>query len=341
MAKNKQKRIKKEKRIKTARPERDNQAKTSLHTKNEYLIQRVFDSADAAKIPQSASLFISMLSNITPSISELTKREGIRVGRALYNARRRQKHYLLHEESVADLILFFERAGHDRMTYSIFPDRFTLNMLDMHKEYIGMKVHSFEAGIISGFLSASKGTHVEVEEQICSSNGNDSCTFVTTYTKPEPQPEDSKRAIMLFAGHIIKEALKEEKIDNIKEASAYYALSSSVIASRKYEKEMKHISAFIGSQIAPGIFPEPKNAGKEQARRLQKALELTGPGKPSVKSLKPIKIDIRFDAMHSNSGLVELNCALLNGMLRYHATKAAKLTKIHTKAGYIIKYNSG
>lgn len=335
MAKNKQKSLKKRP-AKTVKPEIQKREKTFLNTENEYLIRRILDSADSAKIPQSASLFISLLSNLTPSMSELTKREGIRVGRALYNERR-LKHYLPHEESVADLIFFFDRAGHDRITYSIFPDRFTLNMLDMHKEYIGMKVHQFEAGIISGFLSASKGEYVEVEEQSCSSDGGNNCTFVTTYVKPETQSKNPLKAINFFANHVINEVLKEEHAENIKETPSYYILSSSAITSRKYEKEMKHISAFIGSQIAFGIFPDPKKAGKKDARMLQKALELISPGKPSVKSLKPIKIDIRFDAIHSNSGLIELNCALLNGMLRYHAVQSAKLTKIRTKAGYIIK----
>ncbi len=308
-----------------------------VHTRNEYLIHRILDYADLHIIPQSVSLFSSLLSNLTPATSNFTKKEGVRVGRALYDIKRRQKHYLLHEESVADLIQFFERTGHNRLTYSIFPDKFTLNIFDMHKEYIGMKVHQFEAGVISGFLSASKGSHVEVEEQSCSSDGNGNCTFTTVYNKAEDQTKNAKRAIRLFADHIIKEATKEESVYKIKEAPAYYALSSSTIASRRYQKEMKHIAAFIGSEIASGIFPEPKKTGSDYLRRLQRAIELTSPGKPSVKSLKPIKIDVRFDALHSNSELIEITGALLNGMLKYYTTPGTKLTKVHTNKGYTIR----
>lgn len=309
-----------------------------IKSKEEDLIYKILERNGARKVPELATLFSHMMSSLTPSIKEVARLEGVRTGRKLYNILSQKHRYLFHEESVADLVKFFEHAGYDRIMYNIFPDKTTIRFYDMPRENIGIKVHSFESGLISGFLSAARNHFVDIEERTCSSNGSEMCSFETVAARPMQQREDPISALRLFCEHLEMEVDNKEKQMKIKAAPEYYVLSSFSILSKAYHKEVEHVAAYVGGEIGSRLLKHQKRAKSGVAEsKITKSMELLNLGKPSVKSLTPIKIDIAFDKLHSQSEFVEISLALLNGMLKEYSKSGAKVQKTYRKTGYFIR----
>ncbi len=188
----------------TAQPQQQSQPVEQPYIRNneEDLICKILERSDAKKIPELATLFSYMMSNLTPSLIEVTRMEGVRAGRSLYNISSQRRRYMFDEESVADLVKFFEHAGYNRIMYNVFPDKTVIRLYDMPKENIGIKVHAFEAGLISGFLGAARKHFVEVEERTCFSDGSPMCSFETVGARTAQPSTDTKRMLRLFCEHV-------------------------------------------------------------------------------------------------------------------------------------------
>lgn len=303
------------------------------------LLTSIVNRDDSERVPENAVLFISLLSNLTPGLSDVNRRAGMHVGRHLYSLLSAGRHYLLHEESVADLVKFFEHAGYSRITYNIFPDRIDIQMHDRSHEYIGMDMHSFEAGLISGFLTAAKRQYVNVTEHECSNNGSPYCRFSSSFNAYREQPKkDAKAALLRFAEHVARQSEKAEKASDIRISPEYYMLSASTVLDSQYQEEMRHIASYIGSEAGTRLLARASARNTRQAAaRVERAIRLLNLGKASVKSLKPIKIDISFDRLHSRSEFVELSLALVNGLLKNHAVEGTMVSSEARRGAYLVR----
>ncbi len=291
------------------------------------LLYSVLEREGKKKVSESAILFLSVLSNLTPAVSTLSRRAGMHAGRCLYSILRNRRRYLLYEESARDLVRFFEHAGYPWITYNVFPDHVSMQMRDRSHEYIGMNLHGFETGIISGFFTAVKRQHVPITEQECSNNGAPQCTFASAYS--EAKLGDSKDAITRFVEHAAMQLKKKEAQAELKVAPEYYALLSSPILERQYLGQMCHVALYVGSEIGDRLFPNGKaSTGKAAIALVERAIHLLNLGKISVKSLKPISIAVSFDSMHSKGEFVDLSVAFLNGLLKGHDIESARVTRL-------------
>ena len=63
-----------------------------------------------------------------------------------------------YEESVADLVRFFESAGFSRVSYSITPRRISIKFHNCDRSDLGANLHTFEAGIVSGSSLRGRGS---------------------------------------------------------------------------------------------------------------------------------------------------------------------------------------
>jgi predicted hydrocarbon binding protein len=303
------------------------------------MLTSIINKDDSQRVPENAVLFISLLSNLTPGLSSVNRRAGMHVGRHLYSLLSAGKHYLLHEESVADLVKFFEHAGYSRITYNIFPDRIDIQMHDRSHEYIGRDLHSFEAGLISGFLTAAKKQYVAITEHECSNNGSPYCRFSSSFNAYREQPkEDTKAVLLRFAEHVARQSEKAEKASDTRISPEYYMLSASTVLESQYQEEMRHIASYIGSEVGASIFSNRSTKNPNvAATRVERVVRLLNLGKASVKSLKPIKIDISFDRLHSRSEFVELSLALINGLLKNHAVEGTRVSSEARHGAYLVR----
>ncbi len=290
------------------------------------MLDCILASEDKEKVSESAIVLLSLLSNLTPGISSVSRKAGMHAGRQLYSMFKEHRRYRLYEESAPDLVRFFEHTGYPWITYNVFPDYVSMQMRDRSHEYIGMNLHSFEAGLISGFLAAAKRQHVPVIEQECSNNGAPQCTFSSTYV--EVRKGDPKAAIARFIEHAARQLQKRETQIEMKVASEYYVLLSSPVLERQYLDQMVHVALYIGSGIGDRLFPGGKaGTGRAAIASVERAVHLLNLGKISVKSLKPINIAVSFDSLRSKSEFVDLSIAFLNGLLKGHDIENAKVTR--------------
>ncbi len=294
----------------------------------ETLLKRIISGRKAGNASEYSIIFNSALSGLTPGIKDVYYKSGFSVGRALYKLYHSDKRYVWYEESVADLVAFFERAGFSGITYNVFPDRIDLKFNNRDRTFLGTNVHVFESGIICGFLTAGKKQQVRVEEISCSNNGSDFCHFVTYQSIPHPE-SDGKfvlnrliNGIMLHLnGNYTKQGFADE----------YSALSSSVIMESAYSEHMSKILNHLGGEIASKSFkPTPNN--------LERLYELLGLGRLKVKSLRPLGVEIQFPMLKAKKEFVDISIAFLNGLLKDAIRKDSKINTKATKrnSSYVI-----
>ena len=288
--------------------------------------QTLLNGIISTKKPSTATeysvLFNSVLSTLTPGLRSVHYRSGFSVGRSLYQIYQSKKHYLMHEESISDIVSFLENAGYANITYHIFPDRTDIKFNNRDRTFLGANVHVFESGLIGGFLSASMQQHVRVEEIACSNNGSRHCHFVTSGALVQPSMPngrdvlknfiDSVRTHMGTAGATAKSDFSEE----------YLVLASSVLLGHEYSRHMHRIVRHLGSEISSGLNYSVKT------KRLERLFALLGLGKLTVKPAKHLNIELRLDRLKAKKGFVDISIAFLNGLL---GGTLAKGTKLSTK----------
>jgi predicted hydrocarbon binding protein len=303
-------------------------------TYEEMLLSNILNSKNKEKITEDAMLFNALLSNLTTSLNAMHKKSGAYAGRHLYILLSNKKDYLWYEETVSDLVKFLEKAGYPSVTYNVFPDKVRLQIHDKSHEHLGMNMHSFESGLISGYLTAGKKEYVRIDELQCSNNRSSHCDFTSSYVElPQYDQEHARNAINVFIRHIINQVNSKEKASSLRISPEYYLLSLSTMLNVSYTKEMQSIAFYIGSEISEGI---AKSTGKNAIVKINKVISLLNLGKPNLKSLKPIKMDISFDRLHSKSEFVDISVALANGLLQRYVKNSINMTKEARNGAYKI-----
>ena len=217
----------------------------------EVLLNGIISKTGPNKIPECALAFISALSSLTPAMKGLYYKSGISAGRLLYRICQRERRYVWYEESVADLVRFFENAGFSRVSYSIAPERISIKFHNCDRSYLGANLHTFEAGIASGFLTAGKGQQVQVDEVSCSSNGSDFCQFATGLQPPQQKIRES--ALLEGLAERVKAEAGSNKDTGQHFSEEYYALGSSSMAKAEYADAMGEIMYYMGSEIGSAL----------------------------------------------------------------------------------------
>ncbi|MEM0201646.1 MAG: hypothetical protein QXR73_00515 [Candidatus Micrarchaeaceae archaeon] len=103
-------------------------------------------------------------------------RSGFRLGKLYYSQAvvSRPKWY---EDSIPELTKFFQKLGY-MVKYQISGSRNpTIILKSASNANLGFKMHLFEAGIMSGFLSGATNAYMAMHESECACDGADECIF--------------------------------------------------------------------------------------------------------------------------------------------------------------------
>jgi len=300
----------------------------------EVLVKGIVTGRQEKKSTEYSLLFNSVLSTLTPGMRNLYYKSGISVGRILYTTCEQNTHYTWYEESVKDLVSFFEKSGFSRITYNIFPDRLDIKLHKMDPTFLGSSMHVFESGIISGFLSAGRLQHVKVDEIACCNNGSKFCHFITTENLPLYLGADTREVFDRFVENIIP----HDPENRYMFADAYAMLSSSVFLDREYLEHMKNIVRHMGIEVGLGISLDKKLSGKS-VKAIERISNLLGFGSLSIRSPKPLDMQFRFDKLKAKKEFVDISIAFLNGMLSNSVGKESSIdTRVtHSKNSYIVR----
>jgi len=303
---------------------------------NEVLLHNILKNESPQKTNEEAMLILQVLTNITPNMRDFSFREGFSIGKELYGICAYYNPKGWYEEYVLELAQFFEKAGYSGTTYNIFPDKITFEIYS-NSFNLGANTHSFEAGIISGFITSARGAYTRLQETECRYNGAKNCKF-STYPPRDDQlqpPPPVKELIHKLAVHFNSLATEKKGLPAPSLSGNYYTLLMRNLLTREYVEALKPIYSFLGESI---LRQKLQSTGLKSinVKYMGNILKLLNLGDSKIESLRPVKVQITFNKLNSKRELVELSVEFLNGLLGETAKKITA-TESNRKGAYILR----
>ena len=281
------------------------------------LLRSIIGTEDGHKVAESAALFSSVLSNLSEGMRDLHYKSGMPIGRALYRLYEKDRKYEWYEESVHDLVSFLERAGYKRVTYNVSPGRIEISIHNKDSMQLGTNMHGFEAGIMSGFLTAARMRLVHVNEELCCENGSEFCRFVTS-DQYEPGSIDPQ-IVEKFFGSVngrVRETGRQ-RAEDMKIPEEYYLLASLMLMHKDYSSEIGQIMVSMGRRLAANM--------KMTRSNIENAMWLLGLGDARITSLKPLRGSISYSRLRAREEFLGMSIPFLDGLLSGAVGKGSRV----------------
>ncbi|MGC8537974.1 MAG: V4R domain-containing protein [Candidatus Micrarchaeia archaeon] len=253
------------------------------------------------------------LASLTPKLREVYFSHGFRVGEILYKLARHTAGSSA-TTVIPMLVEFLSKAGYSSISYMPKSGSYEFKIADAPLMKLGVNIHSFEAGIISGFMSEEYRRIVRFTESECRSNGGDSCIFVESdNSEMDDKRLDSDRWISEFSNYIINSAQREKsKLMNYN----YYCLASDSLLHGEYASGLGDIAYVAGSGLGRRLGEEHEGIGDEaRMRRLRELIALLNFGNITIKRSAPISLHMEFDRLMAKKDMIALASNFMNGML--------------------------
>ncbi len=309
----------------------------------EAILTNIMKQSNDANVPDEALLLSSTISSMSGNINEMHHKAGISAGRSLYRIASAGREYSSAEESVGDLAAFFQNAGYKNVTYSAFPDKVEIDVHGRKGARMGANLHTFEAGVISGFLSSSSHRFVPVAETACVHNGSERCRFATTAAIMGAKKANARDGASLsrLIDHIADRAKNPNYYDQERRHSqvsgSYYAIAASMLHENGSNESMKNIATYIGSQIGAKLFSsyKPKRHTNHLVE-LAHTIKLLNLGNPVIESIDPFHMSVSFDELNSRKEFVDLSMAYINGLLSSGLNAKVTATERNMDGSYLV-----
>ena len=286
------------------------------------LAKSVMDSEIRLECEDSATLAAAM-SSLTLSMKKLSYNYGMSVGRSVYKLFEGRKHYRWYGDSIQDIVQFMERLGFNYILYRILTDNVEISVYRKGKSNMGCNIHTFDAGMIAGFLGEAKGDFVRVSEASCCNNGADCCRFTTGSGARDPFCTDVKEISRIVKGQQSAGTIRPE----------YHMLVAGPLMKREYSAQINSIFSHLGETAASELEGE-----RMSAKNLQKAsslMERCGLGRLEY-TPKPLKVAILLDGAKAKKEFVDISISFFNGMMARYFGKPPKYQLSWGKGSYRI-----
>ncbi len=251
---------------------------------------------------EDAVTLAAAMSSLTTSLKKLSYNYGLTLGRSVYRIFEGRRHYRWYGDSIQDIVLFFERLGFDYMLYRILTDSVEVSVYRKGRQGLGCNIHSFDAGVLAGFLGAARGEFVRVTEVSCCNNGSDCCRFTTAAGTGDPFCTEIGRIAALFRSERSEGRIRPE----------YQMLITEPLMRPGYSGQVAAIFSHLGGEAASGL-PEGKMTAKA-AQRAALVMERFGLGALGY-APKPRKLEILLDGAKAKKEFVDISISFLNGMM--------------------------
>ncbi len=270
---------------------------------DDLMIHNIMSGASSGNVNRLSMELVSALVSLSDETVDLDYKHGISIGRKLFRMMSYGKSYSWYGESVPDLMSFMEAAGYGTITYKMLPFSTSIKIHQSPHD-VGAKLHTFESGLMSGFLTAAKGQLVHVNEEKCASNGSEHCDFVTSDSKANSEQHMSAES--MYA------ALQNSPAAQQSISREYYALATSGI-SQEHIARLGDRAFGLGSAIGSMIAAERK--GPDVAKSVIDVIRTAYPGAVSVKRVSPSNVRVSFDLLSSRKGVIELMRRFIDGVV--------------------------
>lgn len=308
----------------------------------EVVLRNIVNNSKKNNVADEAFLMSSTLSSLSGGMKELHYRSGFSIGKALYKINNTKKNYMFPEESVADLVGFFESVGHRYIMYSAYPGSIELKMHDKKVPGMGTNIHSFEAGIISGYLSTAERRYVNVVEESCVNDEGQYCKFSTNYKGEDLAFNGgNEHTLEKLVDHMAEKIKSSHGKLNPKSgiSNDYYLLSSSLLLDKEYLESIKSIASYMGKSLGAKLFsPNGKAASsRTAANEIEKTIKMLNLGNAKVMGTKPLHISVSFDRLTSKREFVDVSLSFINGLLSDRISHEAVATERSNRDSYIVE----
>ena len=279
------------------------------------LIRKV---AQAPTFPSRRHLQIQdLVYSTAPELQSLAFKAGFNLGAEVYRE---------SDGSILSLEHVLENAGLGKIVYYPFESHSVLTSRSVKSNGIdlGTNVHVFEAGIISGYLSAHMKKNIVVKEQTCVFNGASACEFMAT----AGTVENIEHKPLEFT-NVLRTLLKvipEEKTPEMN--NAYYALAIKPLTSEPVLSEATKFLYLTGKMLAQNL-PDFK-------RSVVGAANLLGIQKTEVTNDKKKGVFVDLDFAHGTSAnsFVDFSVAMLAGIMKGKFGRNVSVRKSKDRKGF-------
>ena len=254
------------------------------------------------------------LASLTPKLRDVYFSHGFRVGEILYRSAKQNAATTM----LPMLVEFFGNAGYSNISYRPRGGSYEFEIADAPRMKLGVNMHSFEAGIISGFMSKEYRRITTFTESKCRSNGSDSCTFAEGMGMGEKRL-DSDEWIREFSDYVIG-SMDNERHGPIN--YEYYYLASESLLHNEYAKGISDIAYVAGSGLGRRLKEEHEGIGDDaRTRRLKELIALLNFGNITIKRSAPMSLHMEFDRLMAKKDMIALASNFMNGMLNAYLGK--------------------
>ncbi len=227
--------------------------------------------------------------------------------------------------SITHLINFLDNGGIGRMLYTPVGNVVIIKGIQSKpaSELTDVNTHTYEAGVISGYLSASTSMHINTIETHCGLSGKGFCQFVSNDEHVLEEPIQRKNAEEAIEG--IARIIESSSEVSTGRSRSYVLLSILPLLDGKMLEESSKLMYLSGERLAASA-----ENPQENVTRIASFFDI-----PNVKvsdSGNSFSVRLGYDRYHSNSGFVELSTKAFIGFLSKFFHSAPTL-RSSTKAG--------
>ncbi len=298
----------------------------------EAVLRSIMGNSKGEGVPDEAFMLSTVLSNMSEGMKQVNYRHGISLGRALYKVKSPGRGYMLPEESVVDLVEFFQNAGHKAVSFTALPGNdIEIRVYDKHGPRVGAPLHAFEAGIISGFLSSVNHRYVNITEKSCVNGSGAYCRFSENRGEPEHHPDGPD-----LIGRIVEHVAESSHAKRAHERcikNEYYLLETLSLFDPAYIEHVKDIATYVGKSVGDKL---DSMGGRAKVSALQNAIRLLNFGTPAILATKPMHIRLHFNRMNSRREFIEMSLAFINGLLSNSMQNGAVAVEHSANGSYVI-----
>ena len=279
------------------------------------LIERVSRAPDFQ--PRKCLQIQDLMYNTAHELQSLAFKSGFNLGAEVYRN---------SDRSFAPLEHVLENAGLGKIVYYPFESRSVLTSRSVKPNGIelGTNVHIFEAGIMSGYLSAHAGKSIVVQEQTCVFNGASACEFMAS----AGEIGSGEHRQLEFSG--VLRALSKAIADGnaCKIDDAYYLLAIKPLITEPVLGEAKKFLYITGKMLAKEL--------PAFDRSVSGAACLLGIEKAEIirDRKKNLSVDLSFTKGTSINGFVEFSVAMIAGMMKGKFGKNVDVKRNKDREGF-------
>lgn len=265
-----------------------------ISTYEEALLMQIINSKGIDDINESSVLFNKIISSITPNLNKLSYNYGVYVGKEVYKIYV-NKDRTYRTNPMLGLIDFLERIGYS-IIYTDFDGDIKITISGDPSFNLKLNIHTFEAGIISGFIGAVERKLIRFNEDTCIFNNSKNCSFTIGKHKESKIPELSKS---------INEFSKFLALNKKKGMNAYYNyLIWHFLLHKEFKHEIEEIMYRCGSYLSI-----------DKNNDIKKIINLLNLGKVNIINDQPLYFTIKFDPFLAKKEFVDITFSLIKGFL--------------------------